>query len=97
MSTKNEELKGQSLLTRALIASLSIKVPSDTDKRFRSAAMLTATPQLSDIQPNFLIRIFEATAEADYPDPDVVTFREAVEKHLAPHLGIQPKQGSRKA
>lgn len=94
-TTKNEELKGQSLLTRSLIAALNIRVPSDTDKRFRSAVMAQTIPQLAGIQPNFLIRIFEATAEADYPDADVVQFREKVETHLAPHLGIQPKAKAR--
>ena len=37
--TKNEELKGQSLLVRSVAATLEIKVPAEREKRFRATLL----------------------------------------------------------
>jgi hypothetical protein len=35
-----------------------------------------------------LIRFFESACSCDFPDPDVVGFRVACERALAPHLDL---------
>jgi hypothetical protein len=81
-TTKNEELQGQSQLTRTVIAALEIKVPAPKDIRFRGSLLRKAITELANTKPQFLVRLFEAAATTDYPDPDVVAFRHALEPHL---------------
>lgn len=87
-TTKNEELQGQSQLTRTVIATLEIKVPAPKDIRFRGSILRKATAELASTPPQFLIRLFEATAGTDYPDADVVTFRQALETQLGKHFNL---------
>ncbi len=44
--------------------------------------------ELPATQPQFLIRLFEAAAATDYPDADVVEFRQTLETHLGRHFGL---------
>jgi hypothetical protein len=88
MATKNEELQGQSQLTRTVIAALEIKVPAPKDIRFRGSLLRKATAELSATTPQFLIRLFEAAAGTDYPDADVVEFRQALETQLGKHFNL---------
>lgn len=88
MATKNEELQGQSQLTRTVIAALEIKVPAPKDIRFRGSLLRKATAELSSTPPQFLIRLFEAAASTDYPDADVVAFRQALETQLGKHFNL---------
>lgn len=87
-TTKNEELKGQSLLVRSVAATLEIKLPADTEKKFRGTLLRRATADLPGMPPGLLIRFFEAACSCDFPDPDVVAFRIACERALAPHLDL---------
>ena len=87
-TTKNEELKGQTHLTRAVIAALEIKVPAPKDIRFRGSLLRKSTAELATTAPNFLIRLFEAAATTDYPDADVVAFRHALENQLGKHFNL---------
>lgn len=87
-ATKNEELKGQTHLTRAVIAALEIKVPAPKDIRFRGSILRKSTAELATTPPNFLIRLFEAAAAADFPDADVVAFRHALETALGKHFNL---------
>ncbi len=88
MATKNEELQGQSQLTRTVIAALEIKVPAPKDIRFRGSLLRKAAAELPATQLQFLIRLFEAAAATDYPDADVVEFRQTLETHLGRHFGL---------
>ena len=88
MATKNEELQGQSHLTRTVIAALEIKVPATKDIRFRGSLLRKATAELAATTPVFLIRLFEAAATTDYPDSDVVEFRQALETQLGKHFNL---------
>lgn len=87
-TTKNEELQGQSHLTRTVIAALEIKVPAPKDIRFRGSLLRKATAELAATPPQFLIRLFEAAASTDYPDADVVAFRQALETQLGRHFNL---------
>ena len=87
-TTKNEELQGQSQLTRTVIAALDIKVPAPKDIRFRGSLLRKATSELASTPPQFLIRLFESTASTDYPDADVVAFRQALENQLGKHFNL---------
>lgn len=88
MATKNEELQGQSQLTRTVIAALEIRVPAPKDIRFRGSLLRKATAELAATPPQFLIRLFEAVASTDYPDADVVEFRQAIETQLGKHFNL---------
>jgi hypothetical protein len=94
MATKNEELQGQSQLTRTVIAALEIKVPAPKDIRFRGSLLRKATAELSGTPPQFLIRLFEAAAATDYPDSDVVAFRQALETQLGKHFNLSEFKAS---
>ena len=87
-TTKNEELKGQSLLVRSVAATLEIKVPGNLDKRFRSSLLRRAKADIAGLPAGLLIRLFEAACAADFPDRDVVEFREACERALSGPLGL---------
>lgn len=86
--TKNEELKGQSLLVRSVAATLEIKVPADTEKKFRATLLRRAAADLAGMPSGLLIRFFESACGCDFPDADVVSFRVACERALAPHLDL---------
>lgn len=86
--TKNEELKGQSLLVRSVAATLEIKVPADTEKRFRATLLRKAKAEVATMPAGLLIRFFESACACDFPDADVVEFRIACERALAPHLAL---------
>ena len=88
VSTKNEELKGQSLLVRTVAATLEIKVPADTEKKFRATLLRRAEADIAAMPPGLLIRFFEAACACDFPDADVVAFRIVCERALAPHLDL---------
>ena len=87
-STRNEELKGQSLLVRSVAATLDIKVPAEAEKKFRATLLRRALADLAAMPPGLLIRFFESACACDFPDPDVVAFRIACERALAPHLNL---------
>jgi hypothetical protein len=87
-TTRNEELKGQSLLVRSVAATLDIKVPADTEKKFRATLLRRATADLAGMPSGLLIRFFESACACDFPDADVVGFRVACERALAPHLDL---------
>jgi len=87
-TTKNEALQGQSLLVRAVASALEIRVPGNLDKRFRSSLLRRAKADIAALPPGLLIRLFEAACSADFPDPDVVEFRQACERALAGPLGL---------
>lgn len=86
--TKNEELKGQSLLVRSVAATLEIKVPAEREKRFRATLLRRATADIPAMPPGLLIRFFESACDCDFPDSDVVAFRIACENVLAKHLNL---------
>lgn len=88
ITTKNEELKGQSLLVRSVAATLEIKVPAEREKRFRATLLRRAAADLPSMPPGLLIRFFESACACDFPDPDVVDFRIACENVLSGPLGL---------
>lgn len=87
-TTKNEELQGQTHLVRVVAATLEIKVPAANEIRFRGSLLRKATAELASLKPQFLIRLFESAATTDYPDADVVAFRQALETQLARYLNL---------
>lgn len=87
-ATKNEELKGQSLLVRTVAATLEIKVPADAEKKFRATLLRRAGADIAAMPPGLLIRFFESACACDFPDADVVAFRFTCERALAPHLDL---------
>lgn len=93
--SRSEELKGQTLLIRTVAACLSIKVPDETEKRFRGTLLRKAACEIKAYPANLLIRLYEAACDVDFPDPDVTAFRHACEPILAGHLELakfkQPK------
>ena len=86
--TKNEELKGQSLLVRSVAATLEIKVPSEREKRFRATLLRRAEADLAEMPSGLLIRFYESACGCDFPDPDVVEFRLACANVLSGPLGL---------
>jgi len=87
-TTKNEELKGQSHLVRVVIATLEIRVPSDKEIQFRGTLLRKSLSELPGLPPQFLVRLFEAAAAADFPDADIVEFRHALELCLARYFDL---------
>jgi hypothetical protein len=87
-ATRNDELKGQSLLVRSVAATLDIKVPGPSDVKFRATLLRRAAADLAGMPSGLLIRFFESACSCDFPDPDVVGFRVACERALAPHLDL---------
>jgi hypothetical protein len=86
--TKNEELKGQSLLVRSVAATLSVKVPSAREITIRGAMLRRATADIPTMPPGLLIRFYEAACDCDFPDADVVAFRLACARILARVLDL---------
>lgn len=86
--TKNEELKGQSLLVRSVAACLGVKVPSAREINIRGAMLRRAAADIPTMPPGLLIRFYEAACDCDFPDADVVAFRLACARNLAKVLGL---------
>jgi hypothetical protein len=86
--TKNEELKGQSHLVRVVIATLEIRLPSDKEIQFRATLLRKSAAEIATLPPQFLVRLFEAAAGADFPDPDIVEFRHLLELQLARYFDL---------
>ena len=95
MSTKNEEIKGQSHLVRVVAATLEIRLPSEKEIQFRGSLLRKALTELSGLQPQFLIRLFESAVAAEFPDSDIVEFRHALEVHLARYLDLSQFKAAR--
>lgn len=95
--SKSEELKGQTLLVRAVAASLEIKVPDETEKRFRATALRKATAEIKQYPPALVIRLYESACNVDFPDPDVTAFRHACQPILATHLNLAAFKAQRPA
>lgn len=87
-TTKNDELKGQSLLVRSVAATLDIKVPGKMDCKFRGTLLRKAAAELATMPPGLIIRFFESACGCDFPDADVVEFRVACERALSGHLNL---------
>jgi hypothetical protein len=87
-ATKNEELKGQTHLVRVVAATLEIKLPAKKEIQFRGSLLRKAKSELSALAPQFLVRLFEAAAGTEFPDADVVEFRQDLELHLARYFDL---------
>ncbi|MBK1884131.1 hypothetical protein JIN85_17050 [Luteolibacter pohnpeiensis] len=84
----SEELQGQTHLVRAVAATLEIKVPNAKEIRFRAALLRKAVSELSQVKPSLLIRLYESACKVDFPDPEIIAFREACQTHLGRHLEL---------
>jgi hypothetical protein len=93
--TKNDELKGQSHLVRIVAATLDIKLPAEKEILFRGSLLRKAKAELAGLSPQFLVRLFESAAGTDFPDADVVEFRQDLEIHLARYLDLAQFKASR--
>jgi len=87
-TTKNDEIKGQSLLVRSVAAALSVKVPSPREVTIRGALLRRAAADLATMPSGLLIRFYEAACDCDFPDADVVAFRLACSRMLAKVLNL---------
>jgi hypothetical protein len=95
--SKSEELKGQTLLVRTVAASLEIKVPDETEKRFRGSTLRKAAAEIKSYPAALVIRLYEAACNVDFPDPDVTAFRHACQPILAGHLDLSAYKAPRPA
>lgn len=95
--TKNEELKGQSLLVRSVAAALSVKVPSPREVNIRGALLRRAAADLPTMPSGLLIRFYESACDCDFPDADVVAFRLACARILAKILNLAEYKEAAKA
>lgn len=96
-TTKNEELKGQSHLVRTVISTLEINLPAEKEIQFRGSLLRKAKSELAALAPQFLVRLFEAACGTDFPDADVVEFRQDLELHLARYFDLSQFKAARTA
>lgn len=86
---KNEELQGQTQLTRTIEAALQVAVPGPEELRFRAALFRAATAQMAALKPAFVTRMYEAACAVKFPSDEVTAFRLELQRTLARNLNLK--------
>lgn len=76
-STTSPELQAATHLTRAVEATLKVRMPDDQEKRFRASLLNKATADMAAIPQTHLVRLYEAACGVEFPDQNVTAFRHA--------------------
>lgn len=87
-STTSPQLQAQTRTVRIVEAALSVKVPSDRDKRFLSSLLNKTSSEMAIFPEGLVVRLYEAAAAVEFASDDVRHFRESCQDLLGRMLNL---------
>jgi hypothetical protein len=89
-TTKDPVLQEHTRLVRTVESNLKLKLEDRGEIAFRSALLARTAATIAAMNQTLTTRLYEAVCEVEFPHPEIIEFRRALQRQIAKNMAIKP-------
>lgn len=87
---KDPVLQTNTTLVRTVESNLKLKLEHAGEIRFREALLAHAATAITSMNQGLITRLYTAVCEVEFPKPEIISFRQLLQRQIAKNLDIKP-------
>ena len=89
-ATKDPVLQEHTRLVRTVESNLKLKLEVRGEILFRSSLLARASELIGAMNQTLVTRLYEAVCDVEFPHPEIIDFRKAIQRQIAKNMAIRP-------
>lgn len=89
-TTKDPVLQEHTRLVRTVESNLKLKLEIPGEIRFREALLAHVAGGIATMNQTLVTRLYEAVCDVEFPKPEVIEFRQILQRQIAKNMAIKP-------
>ncbi len=88
--TKDPTLQEHTRLVRTVESNLKLKLEDRGEIAFRAALLARTAITIPAMNQTLVTRLYEAVSEVDFPHPEIIEFRQQLQRQIARNMDLKP-------